>query len=273
MIRIFHSTALLLTTFLLVAPSMSAQSIDTPQTRMRPIGAASAVDKYRAVDQYRSSNQRADYRETVARRNQQIQQTQFAQNIDTPPLPNDSSIAMPPGFAPPPISAPSPSPATPTFSPPPMAERALPVAPNPVAQTPTPINPVPNRDYAPLAQPRLSNQFATLDNSCHVSAPSRYSAASGSGCCVPVGYQAPPAYIAPPAPVGPPTVIAPVPSGAPGLFPGATLGAAPTGAPAGSLLSFGQERYPVQVGQGLFGQPVAYVPGQKFRNWIRYFFP
>ncbi|TWT83755.1 hypothetical protein CA13_52260 [Planctomycetes bacterium CA13] len=46
-----------------------------------------------------------------------------------------------------------------------------------------------------------------------------------------------------------------------------------TVAPIRSLFTLGQEANPVQVGQGLWGQPVAYVPGQGIRNWVRYFFP
>jgi hypothetical protein len=40
-----------------------------------------------------------------------------------------------------------------------------------------------------------------------------------------------------------------------------------------ALISLGQQNNAVQVGQGLWGQPVAYVPGQSIRNWVRYFFP
>lgn len=237
-----------------------APSMDTPQTRLRPIGAPSVVD------QFRLTNQQVEYRETVARANPsspsqadpQVQQAVWMQNFDLPPD----------GFRPPPTTLPeisaAPAPA--------LAPRGLPV--NPAPNQPAPFTPAPqyphsNSDYAPLSQPQLSNSFATLDNSCHVSGPSTYTAASASGCCAPVGYQAPPAYIAPPAP------IAPAPSFGPAVVvPGAPVGAAPgTGIPRGPLISFGQERNQVQVGPGLFGQPVAYVPGQTFRNWIRYIFP
>jgi hypothetical protein len=39
------------------------------------------------------------------------------------------------------------------------------------------------------------------------------------------------------------------------------------------LFRMGQQNRPYQVGQGIIGQPVAYVPGQRFRNFFRYFFP
>ncbi len=252
-----------------LAPATLAPSIDSPQTRLRPIGAPSAVD------QYRSSNQLADYRETVTRSNQDsqpqngpaTQQAVWMQNFDLPTIPGNAGGIRPDGFNAQPTSPP------PTFVPPTTSPRSLPVNPIPNAAgslAPVPMNPSSNRDYAPLIQPQLNNQFATMDNSCHVSGPSTYTAASASGCCAPVSYQAPPAYIAPPAPIAPPMAIAPQPV----MVPGAPIIAAPrTGVPSGSLISFGQDRYPVQVGPGLFGQPVAYVPGQTCRNWIRYIFP
>jgi hypothetical protein len=161
--------------------------------------------------------------------------------------------------------------------PPPNFPRALPSNPlsNPVPSQPAPFVPAQNPDYAPLGQPRLSNQFATLDNSCHVSGPSTYRAASASGCCAPVGFQTPPTFVAPlPTaplqPAGPPTVVVPgqtlIPVGPP-------VAAPSTGVPSKSLISFGQDRNFVQVGPGLWGQPTAYVPGQKFRNWLRYLTP
>ncbi len=60
---------------------------------------------------------------------------------------------------------------------------------------------------------------------------------------------------------------------APVILPNGIVAPQVGGAPAGALLSFGQETYPVQIGQGWLGQPVAYVPGQPIRNWIRYIFP
>ncbi len=39
------------------------------------------------------------------------------------------------------------------------------------------------------------------------------------------------------------------------------------------LLGFGQDNFNVQLGRGIIGQPVAYVPGQPFRNFLRYLFP
>ncbi|MEL7263891.1 MAG: hypothetical protein AAFP69_03630, partial [Planctomycetota bacterium] len=39
------------------------------------------------------------------------------------------------------------------------------------------------------------------------------------------------------------------------------------------LVTLGQENYPVVVGQGFYGQPAAYVPGQSIRNFLRYLTP
>jgi len=267
MTRNITCVGLILAASLLALPSVVAQIADTPQSRMRPIGSPSAVD------QYRSSIKRADYHETNARHHQAdrprnnsaVRQTVWMQHGNAPPLLNEGRVALPNQFSP------APNPGASVLLPPP-ANIPFPANPQLPANSPLPprLNPVPTSDYAPLNQPRLGDQFATLDNSCHVSGPSVYTAASASGCCTPVNYQAPPAYIAPPAPVSPPSIIgvpaAPFATSVP-------IVAAPTGVPASPLVSFGQEQYQVQVGPGLFGQPVAYVPGQTFRNWVRYIFP
>jgi len=39
------------------------------------------------------------------------------------------------------------------------------------------------------------------------------------------------------------------------------------------LFSLGQDRYNVQLGRGIVGQPTVYVPGQSFRNFLRYLSP
>lgn len=124
----------------------------------------------------------------------------------------------------------------------------------------------PSPDYDPLPQPEMADgTFATLDNCACVSAPSTYTAASGWGCGSPVAYAAPATFSPPPAEFAAPAVVPPT------TMPAGPLAVAPaTAAPARSLFTLGQELYPVQVGQGLWGQPVAYVPGQHVRNWLRY---
>jgi hypothetical protein len=136
---------------------------------------------------------------------------------------------------------------------------------------PAPVSPM--ADYQPMAPPQLSNGgFATMCDCRLITPASSYAARSpygdACGCGVqPMSYAGPytppPAEIAAPA-VMPPYQAAPVAGG---------LVAPATAAPAGSLMTFGQETYPIQVGQGLWGQPVAYVPGQRVRNWLRYFSP
>jgi hypothetical protein len=39
------------------------------------------------------------------------------------------------------------------------------------------------------------------------------------------------------------------------------------------IFSLGQENYNVQIGRGIIGQPTVYVPGQPFRNFMRYLSP
>jgi len=126
-------------------------------------------------------------------------------------------------------------------------------------------------DYAPLAAPQLGGGFANVGNCNCVTAPSAYYAASANNDCAPSAYPAS-VYPAggtyqPPAGYGAPVAPLAVPA-----YPAV----APRGFAAGSptpLVTFGQRLNPIQVGQGILGQPVAYVPGQTFRNFIRYFFP
>jgi hypothetical protein len=145
----------------------------------------------------------------------------------------------------------------------------------PRSSMPTQSVPGGANDYAAIAQPQLGNAFATMDNCRNITGPSTYRAAGFFGCGQPTAYAAP-SFTTPATYVAPPAQIAP----AVGLPPGATF--APVGI-AGSvppvlpgspgyrpLVSFGQDRNPVQVGQGLWGQPVAYVPGQSIKNALRY---
>ncbi len=278
---------------LLVMPTALPQSatlpsFGAPQAGLRPLGAHSIVDQYRSVRPNDSTGSAANADPRGRTAGEGLQQTVFMQNGVVPNVPNNGGMPLPSQFSPPPIQTDSLA-GPPVIMPPTAPPRNLPSNPVPFQPSPstgrfapTQTSPTPSQDYAPMTQPSLANQFATPNNSCHVTGPSTYTAASASGCAtvgyqVPAGYQAPPAYIAPP----PPVAAAPI---APGPIPSAPIVTAPpiqaapiavtpTGAPVGSLVSFGQETYPVQVGPGLFGQPVAYVPGQKCRNWIRYLFP
>lgn len=204
-----------------------------------------------------------------------------APNGASPPQPNMPPLNTPPQLLPgqsrPPAQAPpqssGPLPPTPNLqpappSPPPQLSTPPRTLPNSMAPGP-PNSATPQADYQPLAPPRLSNGgFATTADCRLVTPPSNYTAMSpyGGGCggVAPTGYAAPSPDVPPPAQIPAPATMPPyaAPAGT------AAVGAA---APVGSLMTFGQETYPVQVGQGLWGQPVAYVPGQRFRNWLRYF--
>lgn len=127
---------------------------------------------------------------------------------------------------------------------------------------------VSSSDQTPIPAPQLNNGFATIGNCNLVSGPSSYSAASFGGCAQ-TSFQAP---------AFPQTQAVPGQGGfaAPAILPNGLNPQSPlsgAGVPGGALISFGQQTNPVVVGQGIFGQPVAYVPGQSFRNWLRYVFP
>ena len=174
-------------------------------------------------------------------------------------------------------AAASPATASPaTTAPPTGLPPALPM--NPAFSGTVPVAGLPstqvisrNADMVPIARPELNVGFATVGNSCLVSAPSSYVTAMGLGNCAGGSYQptTTQGYIA----TGPqvaslPQAAASVPSG---LVP-VTRPSAP-GVPKKPLINFGQDKNSVVVGQGLIGQPVAYVPGQCIRNWIRYISP
>ncbi|MEO1615523.1 MAG: hypothetical protein AAFV88_06715 [Planctomycetota bacterium] len=246
-----------------------AQSFGSPQTKLRPLGSPSAVDQYR-------------HTRTVSRAATQdpgipgtLQQTAFMQtdtNLSAPPLgmpPNNSMT--PPTAGNPGTNGPT---AFPTDRMPFNESEPLPAGPGrtlpspnstSIASTPSPS------DLTAIPRPQLQSQqqYARVDNCRLVTGPSYYQAASPYGCGVtPVTYapvtQSP--YAPPAAEIAAPANIPPA-----SVFP-APPPTIPTtaSAPARALVSFGQEQYTVQVGQGLWGQPVAYVPGQGVRNWLRY---
>ncbi|MDZ4852525.1 MAG: hypothetical protein SGI77_24815 [Pirellulaceae bacterium] len=77
------------------------------------------------------------------------------------------------------------------------------------------------------------------------------------------GCSAGPTYGGLPGTYAPSTIM---PNQVPGLYSSNNSGFRP-------LIGFGQDRYNVQLGRGIIGQPVAYVPGQPLRNFLRYIFP
>lgn len=94
--------------------------------------------------------------------------------------------------------------------------------------------------------------------------PASYSAADPCGPgAVPLGGTVSP-YTQLPGTIIPPTYT---PNQVPmGLYPSGGTGWRP-------LIGFGQDNYNIEVGRGVFGQPVAYVVGQPVRNFLRYIFP
>ncbi len=188
-----------------------------------------------------------------------------------PPNMTQAPPALPPSTSTPPtIVSPPATTVLPGFGAQPPATNSLPssVPPVPNGVAPLPVNAsgVPGSgDYAPMVPPQLGTGYATVNNCNCVTAPSGYVAASVNPGCAPVGYQGPAGYQGPVTYQPPPQAVAAV----------APVATPPSGAgiPRGALISFGQPLNPVQVGQGIVGQPVAYVPGQKIRNCIRYFFP
>ncbi|MBB3208099.1 hypothetical protein FHS27_003926 [Rhodopirellula rubra] len=178
-------------------------------------------------------------------------------NLQTAPTMTQPQLAPPPTYS------------GPAYNAPPATENSAPRSlPTPGTGTQSyPSGPV--ADYQPVAPPQLSNGgFATMSDCRLITPASSYSAMSpyGDTCggVAPTGYSG--TYVAPPAQIAAPAAMPAYPTPPPGALVGS-----PTAAPVGSLVTFGQETFPVQVGQGLWGQPVAYVPGQRFRNWLRYF--
>ena len=264
-------------------PSAEGQGPETPRTRLRPIGAPSAVDRYvrsqptRVVETagYQAWQQGHDGPGRLRRENNAIELQQFqapfippsefspgGQAVPGTVAPNNpSQPATPPGVGQPGSNVGAPLPQAPLGSQGPAASsiqpRSLPTQP-----APSGLAPQSSSDLSPMIQPQLNNGgFATIDNCNCISAPSGYSAATGIDCGSPLVYNVPETYVAPPAQVP-----------APAVLPGRAIAPA-SSAPFGPLISLGQDRNPVEVGQGIIGQPVAYVPGQPVRNFIRYLFP
>ena len=276
--------------------SRSAFAQQDARSRMRPIGSPSAVDRYRQASAAQrrapvARQQTASLQETGFYPRSQVRQVAMMQNEFVAPDLAPGTIqpgtiqpgTIPPGTLPSGDALiPLPGPNTSGVS------RPLPRA-NPVASAPPASNSVPgnfsggslNSDLAQVPQPQLQNSgFATVDNCNCVSGPSGYTAACGYGCGSNLGFvaqtgaQVPvtPGFVAPqaqiPNPAAMPTFIQPSIGSRLGLGTGVGTGTAPR-----ALISLGQQLNTVQVGQGLWGQPVAYVPGQSIRNWVRYFFP
>jgi len=299
------------------AGSPQPANFETPQTRLRPIDAPSAVDRFRAsqLPPITNSSQAAGasypahtaYPSGVVE-TASVRQTAWMQSapngtgMTMPAGPSDGFATPPTGALPPPLTS-SPS-AGPINLPPDMTTGPLPRPgvnqPGEVPMTPQfvapptsvgpsiPVtqNPASASDYASVPQPQLGSGFATVGNCRNITGPSGYRSDRILTCAPGPGYVTtvannvgPPTYVQPPAQIGPPALAAPTP-GFSTVYPGlpaqplvsgqSVIPGAPKHRP---LVSFGQDRNPVQVGQGVVGQPTAYVPGQPIRNFIRYLTP
>jgi hypothetical protein len=309
--------------------SAQAQSPDAPMTRLRPIDAPSAVDRYVqsarsrertnldapvvesqvVTSQWESSAEPATWAANRSDAYTARAQFQLPGTTAPPTAPSDTTLMPPPSLdtaqpptsgtvlgpttpppntgpvlgpttqpvmpSGPPFSAPAPGLTSPTMpvAPPSTPPRGLPMGPTaPVSPMQPGLGSVNSSDLSPLAQPQLNDQFATIDNCSCVSPPSGYVAATGwTQCAPPTSYAAAPTappYLAPSATTSVPAPVA----GAP-VIPDASTMPKGSGVPRHSLISFGQDRNPIVVGQGIIGQPVAYVPGQPVRNWFRWLFP
>ena len=296
-------------------------SASTAQSRLRPIGAPSAVDSFPSSTSSAWRPSAEQYLSSV-RQVAMMQSAGDAQVMPPPSLglpanpslsPNPAVQPSAPGYSLPPSSSlPVPlqaAPLGPIASPPtsnpqglsPRNTQSLPLNPNLGTTSPAPsvpgysqpMTPVPqgrfaspgqparsavplgSSDYAAIPAPQLENAFATIDNCRNISAPSTYRAAGVFGCGTPLtygtpGYAAPAAYVPPPAQFAPAITLPPGATIAPVAIAGSLPPVIPGNPGYRPLISFGQEANPVQVGQGLLGQPVAYVPGQRFRNALRY---
>ena len=277
--------------------SQSRSNVGLP---FRPIGSESMVDRYqpaRTGEQIASNSarfQRTAYQYNQTQPNGNVRQVAMQSgNFELPQGIGGGQPSTAPGqFSPPALNTPPglpqqviPNQAVPLQQAPPFS-----AAPNTFSQPNIPSTNIPSTvnveprslpnyqapplaDYQPLAPPQISNGgFATMGDCRLITPPNGYTAMSPYGCGGGCGSGVTPAsfngiYTPPQAQIAAPAVMPPT-----SLVP---LNQAPTGlasaAPVSSLMTFGQENYPIQVGQGLWGQPVAYVPGQSVRNWLRYF--
>ncbi len=304
-----RSAVAVCTLFLFAVDSrtLCAQVLDSAITRLQPIGAPSRVDQYRndrnrAVETEFYSNasarteviatsylqdsqgDRAASTGALVRQTAMLQDGGFAAppsgfspppaqpSISAPPMSNLPSSAPSFGTSPtsPPNTVAQPSTGLPSTLPRPPQANSLPPNTTPIPRTTLPSGPTvsSSSDLQPVPQPQLGSVYANVDNCACVTGPSGYSAAS-FGCGSPVAYAAPTYGAAPPATyVAPPSTLVP-----PTLMPGQLAPISNSAAPLPSLFTLGQQYNPVQVGQGIIGQPVAYVPGQTIRNFIRYLSP
>lgn len=141
---------------------------------------------------------------------------------------------------------------------------------------PASVQPYPPSNVQPYPQgnlPTYGTPSSTIINGepfvtappCQFDAYNMLEPTMSSNCGTPSyrGCSAGPTYGGLPGSYAPSTIM---PNQVPGLYSSNNSGFRP-------LIGFGQDRYNVQLGRGIIGQPVAYVPGQPLRNFLRYIFP
>lgn len=230
------------------------------EAALRPLGAPSLVDQLRQV----RSDRNATAASKVDRRERPLAPHGPSNTVRRTAWMQSGGLSMTPDMAAPPLQPERGGAGSPV---PPPGDRGPTEAPRPSTSPrlqPTPLEPrplpQPRADLQPVAQPSLDTGIATVDNCSCVSAPSGYSAGGFYACSpaysvVPCGTTAPAAM-----PYTTPTAVIAPPPGVP------RAGCPP-------LITLGQDLTNVQIGQGIIGQPKAYVPGQSIRNFFRYFTP
>lgn len=243
----------------IVRPSVDGRP--SPASQFKPLGQTSAVDRFAP----RENIQRAQRSGSDL---SGVRQTAYMQSGFSMPALGDNAVpptgtssldqpALQPltaGPTPPSLTNPAPG-----LNPVPRTNN-IPLGGNTAAPTGTGFPNSPS-DLTPIPSPQLNPNWSTVDNCALVSPPSGYRAQFwGCGPVVPAGA----------IPYDSPQIIAPatVMPGSPaaGSLYAGSVGPKP-------LFTLGQERNNVSLGQGIIGQPVAYVPGQYFRNFLRYLSP
>lgn len=247
-------------------PKAIATSGTKPGFNFRPIGSPSQVDRFQqpvqAVGSAASLNSPSDPYGSG------VQQTAFRQG---------GGFSVPPnGFAAP-VASPEAPPVNATTPP------SLGTSPITRGQTGTPL-PLSNNglrsptgspsDLQEVPRPTMNQQqWSTTSNDPLVTGPSGYPTAGFNNCYPGMTYTQTTGPIAMLPPGSQPYAVVPptIPPNSPqalAVYPTSQASVGPS-----PLISLGQERYNVQLGQGIIGQPVAYVPGQYFRNFLRYLAP
>lgn len=245
-----------------ISPNLAAYPGSVSAQNLLPQAQQGATESDTAWQRQASGSQDSSFgvRQTAFMQGSEISMPSFDSPAATTPPRRDIGAATPSTSPVPPSTPPSlQSNPTAVQSVPPLASptRDPRYQNNPATITRGQTAPPAPSDAAAIPSPQLQNQWATLGNSPMVSPPPAYQTGFwGCGPAVmPVSnypYRVVPATTMPNAP------LAVAATSSPGPKP---------------LFTLGQENYNVQLGQGIIGQPKAYVPGQYFRNFLRYLSP